>query len=236
MEEIEARQKVEKNWRHVFSSGVFISISILLTLPAIADSPGRGLAAQFEKDYLIFIINHHFSALRIIELAAGTDPQRDAAIDNPQEGTSPMPEASATPAKATSDEIKSMARQANRMQREEIATAQRFLREWHGINSTSQLLPEGQRQIQLLEQTPVGDQFNHVFLEVFSSHHYRALVPSQDCLVKADIKHDSPIHYCEGIVENQAREINDMRKQLCDKFNICDFQPTTGVRGQSNVE
>ncbi|WP_136415824.1 DUF305 domain-containing protein [Herbaspirillum sp. ST 5-3] len=230
-------QKVKNNWNYVVGKLAIVLISgALLTAPASADSPGRGITAQFEKDYLTFIINHHFSALRMTELAAGTDLQREAAIDNPQEGTSPTPDTSATPAKATSDEIKSMARQANRMQREEIATAQRFLREWYGINSTPQLLPEGQQQIQLLEQTAAGEQFNHVFLEVFSSHHYRALAPSQDCRVKADLKHDSLIHYCEGIVENQTRGINEMRKQLCDKFNICDFQPTTGVRGQSSME
>jgi len=209
-----------------------LSLCALLSATAYADGPGRGLTAQFEKDYLAFIIDHHYSALRMTELAAGTDLQRDAMLNNPQEGTSPTPNTAATPAKASNEQIKSMARQANRTQREEILKAQRFLRDWYGASHTPELKPEGQQQIQLLEQTPAGTQFDQTFLEVFSSHHYRALAPSLDCQVKSDIQHDSLKHYCDGIVHAQTNGINDMRKLLCDKFSICDYQPTTGLRGQ----
>lgn len=205
---------------------------IVFLLPAQAESPGRGITAQFEKDYLTNIINHHYSALRITELAAGTDAQRDAPVKNPQEGTSPTPDTTATPAKASADEIKSMARMANRMQREEIATAQRFLKEWYGMEHTPQLMPEGQQQIQLLEQTAAGEQFDRAFLEVFSSHHYSALAPSLDCQVKADIRHEPLKDYCDAIVHAQTREINDMREQLCKRFDNCDYQPAEGLRGQ----
>ena len=41
--------------------------------PTLADEPGRGWSADFEKRYLRMIIDHHYSALRITELAAGTD-------------------------------------------------------------------------------------------------------------------------------------------------------------------
>lgn len=58
---------------------------------AHADGPGRGNTAQFERSYLVFIINQHYSALRMTELAAGTDPMRDAQVVAPQEGTSPTP-------------------------------------------------------------------------------------------------------------------------------------------------
>lgn len=209
-----------------------LSLCVLLAAPAHADKPGRGLTADFEKNYLTFIIDHHYSALRITELAAGTDVQRDAPVNNPQEGTSPTFGTTATPAKAVSDEIKSMARAANRMQREEILEAQRFLRDWYGVTYNPKLTPEGQQKIQLLEQTAAGQQFDQTFLEVFSSHHYRALAPSLDCQVKSDIAHDQLRHYCDGIVHMQTRDINNMRKQLCDRFSICDYQPTTGVRGQ----
>lgn len=207
---------------------------VVFLSPVQADSPGRGITAQFEKDYLTNIINHHYSALRVTELAAGTDAQRDASIKNPQEGTSPTPDTSATPAKARADEIKSMARMANRMQREEILTAQRFLKEWYGVEHAPQLMPEGQQQIQLLEQTAAGEQFDRAFLEVFSNHHYSALAPSLDCQVKADIQHEPLKDYCNAIVHAQTMEINAMREQLCKRFAICDFQPTAGLRGQSS--
>jgi hypothetical protein len=215
-----------------FASAAAFSLATLLAFPAQAEAPGRGLTAQFEKDYLIFIINHHFSGLRIGELAAGTDIERDAMVNDPQEGTSPTPNTAETQAKASDDEIKSLARRTNRVQREEIMKAQKFLREWYGIEHTPQLMPKGQEQIQALEQTPAGKQFDQAFLKVFSAHHYRAMTQSQDCRVKADLEHEELKHYCEGIVQVQTRQINIMRKMLCSEFNICDYQPTTDVNGQ----
>lgn len=70
---------------------------------ASAGGPGRGATAAFEKIYLVFIIDHHYSALRMSELAAGTDTQRNAAVVNPTEGTAPTPGFVATVAKASDD-------------------------------------------------------------------------------------------------------------------------------------
>ncbi|MFC7516676.1 DUF305 domain-containing protein [Herbaspirillum sp. GCM10030257] len=210
-----------------------LTLSAIVMTPAQADGPGRGATAQFERDYLTFIIDHHYSALRMTELAAGTDVQRDPPVNNPQEGTSPTPGTSATPPKAGMEDVKSMARMGNRMQREEIAKAQKFLREWYGVNHTPTVRPEGQQQIQLLEQAPGGAQFERTFLQVFSNHHYGALHPSLDCQVKADNDHHQLKGYCEGIVHHQIMEVNDMREMLCKQFSICDFQPTTGTATQS---
>lgn len=104
------------------------ALGTLASMPALAraDEPGRGRTAQFEIDYLKFIINHHYSALRMTELAAGTDTVRDAEIST-NEGASPAPNFSPTPAKATIDDIKSLARGANRMQREDNPAGARFL-------------------------------------------------------------------------------------------------------------
>ena len=94
-----------------------LGLGLSLLVPAMgvahADGPGRGATAQFEKNYLVFIINHHYSALRMTELAAGTDLTRDAQVVAPQEGMSPTPGFNATPPKASDDEIKSMARMGN---------------------------------------------------------------------------------------------------------------------------
>jgi hypothetical protein len=84
------------------------ALLVMMAPAAIADGPGRGQTADFEKAYLQFIIDHHYSALRMTELAAGTDLQRDAAIDNPQEGTAPTPNTNPTTAKSTDDQIKFM--------------------------------------------------------------------------------------------------------------------------------
>lgn len=206
-----------------------LSVSYFAMSPAHAEGPGRGQTAQFERDYLTFIIDHHYSALRMTELAAGTDTTRDAAVSNPEEGTSPTPSTAATPPKAGMEDIKSMARMANRMQREEIQKAQKFLKDWYGVTHTPTLRSDGQQLIQALEQTPGGAQFEQAFLQLFSNHHYAALHPSLDCQVKSDIDHHKLQGYCEGIVHNQVREINDMRDMLCKQFSICDYQPTTGT-------
>lgn len=198
--------------KHSFSGRVVGAASIfsacaMFALPAHANAPGRGRTAEFERNHFAFIMNHHFSALRITELAASTDPQCDAAITNPPEGTAPTPNTSSTPAKASSDEIRSMARMANRMQREEINKAQRMLRDWYGVSHTPQLTQEGQQKIQALTQAPAGNPFDRAFLENFSNQRYRALMSSLNCQVKSDLNHDKLKHYCKGIVESKKRAL-----------------------------
>lgn len=210
---------------------LLMSVLTLVRGTVRGDEPGRGSTAQFEINYLKFIIDHHYSALRITELAAGTDVTRDTAI-SPSEGTSPSPTFSATTAKATLDEIKSLARRANRMQREEILEAQGFLRDWYKIEYQPKIRPINRLQIQLLEQTPAGEQFNHYWLETFSRHHYQATTRTLECLVASELKHKALERYCRGILNGQLGEIDAMRELLCRNFNICDYQPLRGLKGR----
>lgn len=205
-------------------------LSCAVAHPALADGPGRGQTAGFEKAYLTFIIDHHYSALRMTELAAGTDRTRDAAINNPAEGTSPSPEFGNTVAKSTDEHIRSMARQANRTQREEINRAQDFLRDWYGIRHDPVLTPEARKMIDTLEGTPAGAQFDAVFLRTFSNHHYSALAPSLHCQVKSDLNHDSLRRYCDNIVVSQTNQLNEMREMLCKRFSDCGFAPVSPNR------
>lgn len=228
----EYRPAQRKYWTKTLASACIV---LLYASPAFADGPGRGATAQFEKAYLTHVINHHYSALRITELAAGTDTQRDPQVNNPEEGTSPTPGTTPTQAKAGMEEIKSMARSANRMQREEIGKAQRLLREWYGVNHTPTLSAEGQRQIQLLEQTSAGAPFEQKFLQVFSNHHVVALHSSLDGAVNADVDHHALKDYCTGVVQNQLREIDEMRTMLCKHFSLCDFQPAKGAKEMSGM-
>jgi uncharacterized protein (DUF305 family) len=198
---------------------------------AYAEQPGRGKTAPFEIGYLKFIIDHHYSALRITELTAGTDVTREAAI-NAAEGTAPTPDTAATPAKSSSDAIKSLARRNNRMQREEIMQAQHFLHEWYNIDYQPKLSRTGRAQIALLESSPAGPAFDQTFLEVFSRHHDMALVPSAQCMVSVELTHDALQRYCSGIVHAQTNDILEMRHMLCDQFAECDYQPLGGLTGR----
>lgn len=195
-------------------------------LPAVAEGPGRGDTAKFERSYLVFVIDHHYSALRMTELAAGTDRTRDATVNNPMEGTSPTPEFGATPAKSTDDEIKSMARQENRMQREEIAKAQRMLKDWYGVRHDPVLGTEGRMMLDKLEGSPSGPQFDEAFLRSMSNHHFTILGPSLHCQVRSDLRHTTLMRYCDNIVVAQKNGINDMREMLCMKFSDCGFVPS----------
>lgn len=213
------------------TAGAALAFLLSTAHTALAEEPGRGLTAAFEQSYLKFIIDHHYSALRMTELAAGTDLQREAAI-SPTEGTSPTPHTAATQGKALSPEIKSLARRNNRMQREEILTAQRFLHDWYGIDYQPHVRAMNQAQITLLERAQAGASFDHLFMEVFSRHHFTALSPSSQCQVASEITHVELHRYCSGIVHGQINDIQDMREMLCKQFAICDYQPLKGLKGR----
>lgn len=214
-------------------TGLLFALTVLLLTipPSGAEQPGRGITAPFEIDYLKFIIDHHFAALRMTELAAGTDPARDSQI-SPREGTSPTPGFVSSVDKAQLDEIKSIARRNNRMQREEILTAQKLLREWYGVTYEPRLRGTNRGQIEILEKADRGQAFDHLFLEVFSRHHYIAAQRSLDCYVGADPAHFDLKRYCRNIVEAQLSDIDEMRHLLCREFQICDYQPFTGLKGR----
>lgn len=192
------------------------------------DSPGHGLTAQFEIDYLKFIIDHHFSALRMTELAAGTS----AGQSSPRKGVPNTPGFPPSQQKATMRDLISMAVKANRMQRQEIAEAQAFLRDFYGTTYQPTIRPENQQMIALLDSIPAGRDFDHHFMETFARHHYTAVVRSVDCVVGSDLRHRDLERYCGDIVEAQLKEINMLREMLCASFQICDYQPFTDPKGQ----
>ena len=206
---------------------VVAALLLITATSTIADTPGRGRTAAFEMNYLRFIINHHFSALRMSELAAGTDQIRDAAM-SATEGTAPTEGFPSTPSKSRLDGIKSMARMANRVQREEIAMAQEMLREWYSTEHRPVVTPDGQRLIDAVDAAPSGRAFDQVFLMNFSRHHYMAMQPSLDCQVHRELEHDKLDRYCRGIVHAQVNEITEMRMMLCREFSLCDYQPSQG--------
>jgi uncharacterized protein (DUF305 family) len=210
------------------------SISVVIALAlgpisALADAPGAGLTARFEVEFMQMTIDHHFSALRMTELAAGTDVQRSTEIAA-IEGTSPTPGFAATPAKATLDELKSLARRNNRMQREEIMTMQRFLREWYGIDYQPRLREDGRTAIAILERARSGADFNHLFYEAFSRHHYMLMEPVNACMTGSDLTHRDLVRECRGMWHSQIADIEMMRNELKKQFGIVDYQPFRGLQ------
>jgi len=201
-----------------------LCLALFASPAARADGPGAGITADFEVEFLRMTIDHHYSALRITELAAGTDPQRNGQITS-AEGTSPTPGFAATPAKATLDDLKSLARRNNRMQREEIMTLQAMLKDWYGIDHQPRLRADGRQMIALLEQAPAGAGFNHLFLEVFSRHHYTMLEPASACVTGSDLAHEALRRECRSMWMSQTADIEMMREELKKHFGIPDYQP-----------
>ena len=205
-----------------------LALVAVLPLSALADSPGRGLTARFEVEFMQMTIDHHFAALRMTELAAGTDLQRDPDI-SPSEGTAPTPGFAATPAKATLDDLKSMARRNNRMQREEIMTLQGFLRDWYGIQYQPKIRGQSNAMIAILERAQPGASFNHLFYETFSHHHYTLMEPVNGCMTGTDLAHFDLRRECRNMWHSQISDIDMMRHELKKHFNIVDYQPFSGL-------
>lgn len=192
--------------------------------PGHDDAPGRGRTAAFEIAYLRFIIDHHFGALRMSELAAGTDRERTPEITE-AEGTTLSPGFEPVEAKARLPELRSLARRNNRMQREEIVNARDMLQEWYGIDHQPQIPPDARMMITELEALPPGEAFDRQFIEMFSRHHFTAVVPSVECQVSRELEHQTLETFCRNIVVGQVSDIQDMRHWDCDNYGRCDLQP-----------
>jgi len=207
---------------------------IPVTLDGALIAPGRGLTAAFEIQFMEGNIDHHFAALRMTELAAGTAPQRNGALA-PGDGVAGTPGYKATPAKSTLDDLKSLARQANRTQREEILTLVTYLRDWYGINYqplASRISPQNAQRIQILENTAAGTEFNKAFYETFSRHHYILLDPLNQCITSADLAHPDLAGICNQQWHSQSAQITTMRRDLARHYAIVDYQPLVDPSGQ----
>lgn len=207
----------------LFSASVAAMV-LGLSPSAVTAEPGRGATGRFEVRLMQFIIDHHFTALRATELAAGTDPSRNGQLQ-PNEGTSPTPGYQASRPKATLDEIKSIARAENRMQREQIMELQRYLRDWYGIAYEPRIRYDGRQLITTLEQAQPGASFDRAFLEQFSRHHYSLLEPVSACITGVDRRHDALTRLCTQMWHAQTSGIDEMRELLETRFGITDFQP-----------
>ena len=169
-----------------------------------------------EVQYLTFTIDHHYSALRITELAAGT-----AAVGSSSNYAGSPNVFPSTPAKATNPVALQLATMANMGQRREIVEAQGFLQTYYGIGYVPSLQPYLEPQVAFVDQAAAGDPFNIAFLEAFSGHHATLVPPSQACTTAA--VHADVQAYCADIVENQTRQISQMRAELATAYGITDI-------------
>jgi hypothetical protein len=197
------------------SIAAFSALSLAGLLPATAGAVPFTESPVFanEVQYLTFTIDHHYSALRITELAAGT-----AAVGSSSNYAGSPNIFLPTPAKATDPVALQIAIMANKGQRREIVEAQGFLQTYYGITYEPSLQPYLAPVVSFVEQTAAGDPFNIAFLEDFSGHHATLVPPSQQCTAMAT--HADVQAYCSGIVANQTMQITQMRTELSKVYGI----------------
>lgn len=198
------------DFRHRLAGIVTFSLVGFAAAPAAAITSPPNPATD-EPGFMEFVIDHHFSALRMTELAAGTA------------NTAPTPGFPPTPAKGTDPLVFDISTMNNMMQREEISTLQTFLQSFYNISYQPQLAPSGQTLINVLDQAPAGNPFNVAFLEAFSDHHFSLLGPAEQCAASAP--HGELRQVCSDMVASQSRDIMEMGSQLCEQYGICGFRP-----------
>jgi len=192
------------------------ALSLAGLLPAAAAHAVPFLEAPSfanEVQYLEFTIDHHYSALRMTELAAGTSAV--GATSNFAGSPDVYP---ATPAKATDPVALQVATIANAAQRREIVEGQGFLQTYYGINFIPTLQLVLQPLVSYLDAAAPGDPFNVAFLEDFSGHHATLIPASQECTTAAP--HADVQAYCASIVASQTMQIGQMRIELASVYGI----------------
>ena len=173
-----------------------------------------------EADFLAFTIDHHFSALRITELAAGT-----ATVGSSSHFAGSPDAFSSTPARATDPVVLEMAMAANAAQRMEIVDTQGMLENFYDIRYVPRMRPPQEQLVEALEAALPGDPFNIAFLEIFSGHHATLLPPARECARVAP--HAEVRAMCASMVAAQTREIEEMRAHLASEYGITDIPYVT---------
>ncbi|GAA3977210.1 DUF305 domain-containing protein [Allohahella marinimesophila] len=212
---LSATQRLRFTVGQIAAVGALSSVASFSHATAIIPGP----AGEFEKNYLEFILDHHYSGLRPTELAVGTDTVGPTESD-PYPGNPPS--YPSTPAKSTDPVVSDIAVTSNAAQREEIVIGQGFLDQWYGYTAALDVPPSGQVLIDSLEAAEAGAPFDIEFLMGFSLHHISAISRSLECLDHA--VHSDLLSYCANIVEAQTEGVLKMRDQLQSEYGV-DFNP-----------
>lgn len=191
------------------------SVSLLALISAAAGAHAAPIMGYVnEQNFLEFAIDHHFSALRATELAAGT-----ATVGSSSNFAGSPISFLASPQKATNPIALDIAIDANASQRADIVMIQGFLNTYYGIpNYPPVILPSNQGMLDMLEATPSGDPFNVAFLQMFIEHHLELLPAAQECSSVAP--HADVRSMCSTMVNMQTQEIAVMQAELRNTYGI----------------
>jgi uncharacterized protein (DUF305 family) len=159
----------------------------------VASAPAPNAStARYEIKFMENMIDHHMMAVMTAELCVQ---------------------------KAIHEELRSLCEQIIATQSQEIETMQQWLSDWYGVTYEPQMKPADQKMVDRLASLG-GGEFEIAFMEMMIEHHEGAIKAAEGCLKKA--YHTELLELCEGIIEAQQAEIEQMETWLCEWYSICD--------------
>jgi uncharacterized protein (DUF305 family) len=124
-------------------------------------------------------------------------------------------------AKGVRPELHQLCLDISAAQSAEIATMQRWLREWYGVAHTPAARDTG--ELALLRGLS-GAAFEREFMKTMARHHRVAVMDSRRAVEQA--AHQQLIALAQRMHDSQLREIALMDRLLCDHFGECPAQPS----------
>jgi uncharacterized protein (DUF305 family) len=159
----------------------------------VASAPAPNAStARYEIKFMEDMIDHHMMAVMTAEVC----------VQN-----------------AVHEELRSLCEQIIGTQSQEIETMQQWLSDWYGVTYEPQMKPGDQKMVDRLASLS-GSDFEIAFMEMMIQHHEGAIKAAEGCLKKA--YHTELLELCEGIIEAQQAEIEQMETWLCEWYSICD--------------
>ncbi len=179
--------------RLLVAIGLAIGVFTTAASPAAADAPAPTTAAsKYEVRFLTGMMEHHMMAVEMAEKCLE---------------------------RATHDELLTLCQEIITTQTEEMHLMHMWLIDWYGVDHMPHEMNPGQmRQMEKLAELS-GEDFEIAFMRMMIRHHRQAVVEAEQCVDRA--YHTELVELCQGIIETQSAEIEQMQTWLCGWYGIC---------------
>jgi uncharacterized protein (DUF305 family) len=106
-------------------------------------------------------------------------------------------------------------------QREEIGVMQGWLDAWYETDHEPMVNSADMKRMEMME-TLAPDEYEVAFMKQMIPHHLKAVLSSTPCMIQAE--HSELIGMCADIIATQAKEVQTLRRWLCEWYGICRYQ------------
>lgn len=176
----------------VFGLGLALVVVSYVPQPAWASGLApKRATTRFEVRFMERMIDHHQMAIAMAQVC----------LDN-----------------VVHPELDSLCEQIIAAQSQEIEMMQTWLADWYGIYYESQMKPGDMQKIEKLASLK-GAEFEIEFMQSMMKHHAKAIKEAEGCVEEA--YHGELLGLCQGIIQSQRAEIQQMQTWLCEWYSIC---------------